>query len=112
VSTWTPSWSPRPSGLMEALDTSSTDHVLLEGRRSASSTARASPGTRECAELIAVDECVRCGSRVDSEVGWSAAAVSTRMRHSVSLGHQIDYVADAAIEVACAASTAMRRAAW
>jgi len=34
-STWTPSWSPRHSGLTEARDTSSTDHVLLEVHRSA-----------------------------------------------------------------------------
>jgi hypothetical protein len=47
VSTWTPSWSPRHSGLTEARDTSSTDHVLLEVHRSASS-----PTARECARAM------------------------------------------------------------
>jgi hypothetical protein len=41
VSTWTPSWSPRRSGLMGTRNKSSTDHFLLEARHGASSPTRA-----------------------------------------------------------------------
>jgi hypothetical protein len=45
VSTWTPSWSPRRSGLTQARDESSTDHVLLAAHRSARRQFLRSPGT-------------------------------------------------------------------
>ena len=52
MSTWTPSWSPRHSGLTEARDTSSTDHVLLDVHRSASSPGSCGHLACECARAM------------------------------------------------------------